>query len=141
VVYVAPGSFLSDDVDVGSSVGQEEGSQVQGFPPPRPRPLSPSPLVPMQQTRRGGEAPRATGSLAEGALAEGTQAGQRHALPAPRQDPIAPTRAGIPLARARVSQPDAIVFTAPCPACGADCDWTEQREDTRLRAVVSCPCT
>lgn len=66
--------------------------------------------------------------------------GQRHSLPTPRQDSGTAGRAAVPLLRARAAQPDAVVFTAPCPACGADCDWTEQREDTRLRAVVSCPC-
>jgi len=38
------------------------------------------------------------------------------------------------------AQPDVVVFTAACPACGQDCTWSEEREDTRLHAVVSCPC-
>jgi hypothetical protein len=37
-------------------------------------------------------------------------------------------------------QPDSVVFTAACPACGQDCVWSEEREDTRLHAVVTCPC-
>jgi uncharacterized protein YbaR (Trm112 family) len=37
-------------------------------------------------------------------------------------------------------QPDRVVFTAACPACGQDCVWSEEREDTRLHAVVTCPC-
>ena len=102
---------------------------MQEFPPPRQRPLSPSPLVPLQQAPPG----------ADGAPTATVPSG-RHSLPAPRQDPGAVGRPGVPLLRARAAQPDAVVFTAPCPACGADCDWTEQREDTRLRAVVSCPC-
>ena len=93
--------------------------------PARPRPLTPSPLVPIQQTPPG----------AEGLSA--TDAPERPSLPAPRPDarPF-----GLPGARTRVAQPDAVVFTAPCPACGADCDWTEQREDTRVRTAVSCSC-
>ena len=35
---------------------------------------------------------------------------------------------------------DAVTFTAACPACGDDAEWTEEREDTRLRARVSCDC-
>jgi hypothetical protein len=103
---------------------------VQALPPSRPRasgptPLTPSPLVPMQQTPPGAE------DLVP------TEAPERPSLPAPRPDsrPV-----GLPGARTRVAQPDAVVFTAPCPACGADCDWTEQREDTRLRTAVSCAC-
>jgi hypothetical protein len=37
-------------------------------------------------------------------------------------------------------QPDSVVFTAACPACGEDCVWSEEREDTRLHTVVTCPC-
>jgi hypothetical protein len=48
------------------------------------------------------------------------------------------SRAG--LGRSRPAPPDTVVFTASCPACGLDCEWTEEREDTRLRAVVRCPC-
>jgi hypothetical protein len=103
---------------------------VQGFPPPRPRPLGPSPLVPVQQTPPG----------ADGARTEAAPAHERPTVPAPRPEPADAARPGLPIVRSRAAQPDAVVFTAPCPACGADCDWTEQREDTRLRAVVSCPC-
>ena len=35
---------------------------------------------------------------------------------------------------------DVVTFTAACPACGQDAEWTEEREDTRLRARVACPC-
>jgi hypothetical protein len=37
-------------------------------------------------------------------------------------------------------RPDVVVFTAACPACGQDCAWSEERDDTRLRTVVTCPC-
>lgn len=97
---------------------------MQALPPPRPTPLTPSPLVPAQQTPPGAEAHPVERTGAD-----------RRTLPAPR--PEHGGRYGVP---ARVAQPDAIVFTAPCPACGADCDWTEQREDTRLRATVNCAC-
>jgi hypothetical protein len=103
---------------------------MQGFPPPRPRPFSPSPLVPTQQTAPG----------ADGAPPGSAPSRERHGVPAPRPEPAAPGQLGLPVLRSRGAQPDAVVFTAPCPACGADCDWTEHREDTRLRAVVSCPC-
>jgi hypothetical protein len=111
-------------------VGQEE-VPVQALPPSRPKPsrptpLTPSPLVPLQQTPPGAEDLSAT------------DAPERPALPAPRAD-MRPY--GLPGARTRVAQADAVVFTAPCPACGYDCDWTEQREDTRLRASVSCSCS
>jgi hypothetical protein len=102
---------------------------VQAFPPPRPRPLTPSPLVPMQQTP----------PCADGAPAEAS--GELRGVPAPRPEPAPSGRPGLPGIRARAAQPDAVVFTAPCPACGADCNWTEHREDTRLRALVSCPCS
>jgi hypothetical protein len=102
---------------------------VQALPPSRPTPttpLSPSPLVPAQQTPPGAEG-----------VPERPVGTDRPALPAPRPEA---RPYGLPGARTRVAQPDAIVFTAPCPACGADCDWTEQREDTRLRATVTCSC-
>ena len=47
-------------------------------------------------------------------------------------------RAG--LVRSRPAPPDTVVFTAACPACGSDCEWSEEREDTRLRTLVRCPC-
>jgi hypothetical protein len=81
------------------------------------------------------------------------------ALPAPRPAPLVPAatvrpalpahppalpsqfvpgiRAGL---RSRPPAPDTVVFTAACPACGEDCVWSEEREDTRLRARVTCPC-
>jgi hypothetical protein len=37
-------------------------------------------------------------------------------------------------------QPDVVTFTAACPGCGQDAAWTNEREDTRLRATVACPC-
>ncbi|HEX2804910.1 MAG TPA: hypothetical protein VHN80_01900 [Kineosporiaceae bacterium] len=47
------------------------------------------------------------------------------------------------LGRARMRGPlpvDVITFRALCPACGSDCEWIQQREDTRLRSDPSCPC-
>jgi hypothetical protein len=103
---------------------------VQALPPSRPTPsrpmpMTPSPLVPAQQTPPGADA------ASRGAAPE------RPTLPAPRPEA---RPYGLPGGRTRIAQPDAVVFTAPCPACGADCDWTEQREDTRLRTTVSCSC-
>jgi hypothetical protein len=88
--------------------------------------MAPSPLVPLQQTPPGAEDLDPVDST------------ERPSLPAPRPEP---RPYGLPGARTRVAQPDAVVFTAPCPACGSDCDWMEQREDTRLRTTVSCSCS
>ena len=101
---------------------------MQALPPARQTPLTPSPLVPTQQTPRGAEELPAPST--------GTQ---RRPLPAPRPEHAG--RHGLPGVPTRIAQPDAVVFTAPCPACGADCDWTEQRDDTRLHASVSCSCS
>ena len=49
----------------------------------------------------------------------------------------------LPFQRSRVrtmTQVDVLSFVAACPSCGADCSWTEQREDTRMLVTVSCPC-
>jgi hypothetical protein len=35
---------------------------------------------------------------------------------------------------------DVIAFTAACPNCGRDVTWIEEREETRLRISVECPC-
>jgi hypothetical protein len=51
--------------------------------------------------------------------------------------------AALPPARARlrgVPEPDAVHFTATCPGCGRDAQWLAEREDTRLRATVTCDC-
>ena len=79
----------------------------------------------------------------------GTSAREIPALPGPRaaSAPAAPlppellpgARPGGLRIRTPV-QPDTVVFTAACPACGQDCVWSEEREDTRLHAVVTCPC-
>ena len=76
------------------------------------------------------------------------------ALPAPRPAPQLPASVAYPRAvpsqfvpgaraglRSRPSAPDTVLFTAACPACGEDCEWSEEREDTRLRALVTCPCS
>ena len=100
---------------------------MQSMPPSRPTPLTPSPILPTQQTPPDSHGP-----------ARAPIAAERPSVPAPRHAPAA--RYSPAAARARVAQPDAVVFTAPCPACGADCDWTEQREDTRLTTAVTCSC-
>jgi hypothetical protein len=59
-------------------------------------------------------------------------------LPSPR---IGDARLWLPPARQPGTvEPDVVVFTAACPACGEDSEWVEHREDTRLRASVNCPC-
>jgi hypothetical protein len=48
------------------------------------------------------------------------------------------------LARARmrtVIPLDVVTFTAACPACGADCEWTQEREETQVRSYQNCRCT
>jgi len=35
---------------------------------------------------------------------------------------------------------DVIDFTAACPACGRDCTWLSEREDTRVRFSICCRC-
>lgn len=36
---------------------------------------------------------------------------------------------------------DVVEFVAACPACGRDVTWIEEREETRLRIIIECPCT
>jgi len=72
----------------------------------------------------------------------------------PQQVPAQDARAddpmiGSPLARlvpgrARMRGPvpvDVITFRAPCPVCGQDCSWTQERDDTRVRSTQACSCT
>jgi hypothetical protein len=72
-------------------------------------------------------------------------------VPGPRRPAAAETLPGLgdsPLARmvlARASgrpEPvlDSVTFTAPCPGCGRDCTWKQQRQDTRVRSTVDCSC-
>ena len=35
---------------------------------------------------------------------------------------------------------DLVAFTAPCPACGLDREWTQTRDDTRLLTSIGCDC-
>ena len=63
-------------------------------------------------------------------------------VPGPRPEPT--QFSGLLMGRGRpraVAHIDAVVFTARCPACGADCQWTEEREDTRIRAIIDCTCS
>jgi hypothetical protein len=46
---------------------------------------------------------------------------------------------GLPRLRA-VAPVDVVEFTAACPACDEDIDWIEEREETRLRIIIECPC-
>jgi hypothetical protein len=101
---------------------------VQGSPPRRPRTASGS--VPAQHVPA--EVPR------EAPAVPGPRAALAPAAPLPPQ--LVPgARPGGLRTRTPV-QPDSVVFTAACPACGQDCVWSEEREDTRLHAVVTCPC-
>jgi hypothetical protein len=46
---------------------------------------------------------------------------------------------GLPRLRG-VAPVDVVEFTAACPACGEDISWIEEREETRLRIIIECPC-
>jgi hypothetical protein len=127
---------------------------MQALPPPRRTALSPSPVV-----------PPADGSIVAVPLAEAPESASdglaaadprdqamavpetppastvAPLVPAPRHElPGGGSPGFLPRLRSRPVQPDAVVFTASCPACGADAIWSEEREDTRLRAAVDCPC-
>jgi hypothetical protein len=121
---------------------------VQGSPPRRPRAGAgpvPGQHAPAQALPEG--------TFDDSRLPEGDRARtatrEIPALPGPRAalPPAAPLPAELlPGARPgglrtrTPAQPDSVVFTAACPACGQDCVWSEEREDTRLHAVVTCPC-
>jgi hypothetical protein len=54
------------------------------------------------------------------------------------------TLARMALSRARmraVIPVDVVTFVALCPACGQDCEWTQERQETRVRSRMDCPCT
>lgn len=58
--------------------------------------------------------------------------------------PISSPLARMALTRARmrtVIPLDVISFVAACPACGHDCEWTQERQETRTRSQLNCPCT
>lgn len=52
----------------------------------------------------------------------------------PRRTDFPPRRRGLP-------RTEAVLFVAACPACGQDCEWREERHETRLHAVVGCSCS
>jgi hypothetical protein len=105
---------------------------MEALPPPRRTALSPSPVVPLAI----GSADHADQSDAPAPPASGGAL-----VPAPRHELPAGGRPGLlPRLRIRPAPADAVVFIASCPACGADATWSEEREDTRLRAAVDCPC-
>ncbi|MDQ1294939.1 MAG: hypothetical protein QG608_2824 [Actinomycetota bacterium] len=53
--------------------------------------------------------------------------------------PIRPL--SLPQRRARgLPDPDVVTFVAACPACGRDCEWTEERRDTRVKIIIACDC-
>jgi hypothetical protein len=44
-------------------------------------------------------------------------------------------------ARRRSALPiDQIMFSASCPACGVDREWTQTRDNTRLISSIGCDC-
>jgi hypothetical protein len=55
---------------------------------------------------------------------------------------------GLPLARLVLDRArmrsglpdDVITFVARCPDCGLDCEWTQVRDDTRVRSAQACTC-
>lgn len=65
-------------------------------------------------------------------------------VPAHPPEPVAAPLAHLMLARARRRVPlplDVISFVAACPACAADCEWTQIRQETRVRSTMDCPCS
>ncbi|MDQ1288481.1 MAG: hypothetical protein QG622_2046 [Actinomycetota bacterium] len=75
---------------------------------------------------------RAPGRSAPGAI-----------LPGRLADPLPASVAQLMLARARrrTALPvDVISFVAACPACGRDCEWTQTRQETRVRSTTDCSC-
>jgi hypothetical protein len=67
---------------------------------------------------------------------------------APEDAPLAEGPPDSPLARTlrarartRAAMPlDVVRFVAACPACGQDCEWLQERRDTRVRSTLSCSC-
>ena len=112
---------------------------MQALPPPSRRALPPSPVVPPAQAALAALPPQSGAGAPEETA--GVQPAAPPAVPAPRHElPGGGSPGFLPRARQRPTLPDSVVFTAPCPACGADARWSEEREDTRLRAAVECPC-
>ncbi len=114
---------------------------MQALPPPSRRALTPSPVVTPVHGAVAALPPQS--GQASGAPEEAAPQPQTTspAVPSPRHElPGGGSPGFLPRARPRPTLPDAVVFTAPCPACGADARWSEEREDTRLRAAVDCPC-
>ena len=53
----------------------------------------------------------------------------------------APGRLILGLPRSRgIPSIDVIEFTAPCPGCGREVMWIEEREETRLHIAIECRC-
>jgi len=76
----------------------------------------------------------------------GTLASPAAGVPVPRTRSTPawtpPDYLALALSRLRAAQPvESVTFTADCPSCGRDCQWSEQREDTRLIVAVTCSCT
>ena len=65
--------------------------------------------------------------------------------PPPFDTPLFETplaRTALDRARMRAVIPlDIVTFVAACPACGQDCEWTQERQETRVRSRMNCPCT
>jgi hypothetical protein len=96
----------------------------------------------------GASTPDATTHSSGSILAPGTPAAAVAGAAAPAVPdapawrlPTPAARTALAAARGRgVPEPDRIVFIGLCPACGADATWREERDDTRLRVAVDCPC-
>jgi len=77
----------------------------------------------------------ATAAPAPTALVPAQRAAPAHEVDTPL------ARMALARARGRVeSALDVVRFTAACPACGADCQWRQERQDTRLRSSTDCRC-
>lgn len=85
-----------------------------------------------------GGAPPAGGADAAG-KANGRPLPEAEAFPVPPGMAARMVLAGGPRVRPLPAL-DVVRFRAPCPACGHDCDWIEEREDTRLRITLNCQC-
>lgn len=57
-------------------------------------------------------------------------------------DPVMSARAALArIVRQRPAPLDQIDFDAPCPECGNEASWHEERVETRIRIKITCPCS
>ncbi len=101
---------------------------AEGIPAPTERPVTVPPPSILPPTPAGPVIPRQVGprSLTDAEVRSNVS-------------PFPPRRPGLGRVRGMVI-PDVVSFTAHCPACGADCTWIEERDDTRLRVTIDCDC-